>query len=179
MAGENMREILSVSALNDRIKALLEEGFALVWVEGEVSNLRRPASGHIYFTLKDAKSQIRAVIFRNPFAQRGWGRSTVFALEEGMCVVCRARLTVYPPRGDYQLTVDDLPERIRAYKSSQVLLVSDNPSEFVTMEEVERRYILRVLEAVGGNKTMAAEILGLDRKTLYRKLDRYLPRPPP
>jgi len=106
MIGENIREILSVSTLNDRIKALLEAGFALVWVEGEVSNLRRPGSGHVYFTLKDAKSQIRAVIFRNPFAQRGWGRPAEFAIEEGMCVVCRARLTVYPPRGDYQLIID-------------------------------------------------------------------------
>jgi exodeoxyribonuclease VII large subunit len=106
MIGENMREILSVSALNDRIKTLLEEGFALVWVEGEVSNLRQPASGHTYFTLKDAKSQIRAVIFRNSFAQRGWGRPAGFALEEGMCLVCRSRLTVYPPRGDYQLIID-------------------------------------------------------------------------
>ncbi len=101
-----MRDILSVSALNDRIKALLEAGFALVWVEGEVSNLARPSSGHTYFTLKDAKSQIRAVVFRNAFAQRGWGRPAGFALEEGMSVVCRARLTVYPPRGDYQLIVD-------------------------------------------------------------------------
>ena len=57
---------------------MLEEGFALVWVEGEVSNLRRPASGHVYFTLKDAKSQIRAVIFRNPFGG-GWNRSAGFA----------------------------------------------------------------------------------------------------
>lgn len=64
-----MREILSVSALNDRIKGLLEEGFAPLWVEGEVSNIRRPASGHLYFTLKDAKSQIRAVIFRTPFGR--------------------------------------------------------------------------------------------------------------
>ena len=101
-----MRDILSVSALTDRIKALLEEGFALAWVEGEVSNLHRPASGHIYFTLKDAKSQIRAVIFRNPYAQKGWSRPTGFALEEGMSIVCRARLTVYPPRGDYQLIID-------------------------------------------------------------------------
>ncbi len=106
MAGQEIREILSVSALNERIKALLEGGFALVWVEGEVSNLRRPASGHLYFILKDAKSQIRAVVFRNPFAQRGWGRPAGFALEEGMSVVCRARLTVYPPRGDYQLIID-------------------------------------------------------------------------
>src|SRR5512140_1699303 len=105
MAGESIGEILSVSALNDRSKALLEERFALVWVEGEVSNLRRPASGHVYFTLKDAKSQIRAVIFRMPFGRAG-NRTAGFDLEDGMCVVCRARLTVYPPRGEYQIIID-------------------------------------------------------------------------
>jgi exodeoxyribonuclease VII large subunit len=101
----NLKEILSVSALNDRIKALLEEGFALVWVEGEVSNIRRPASGHVYFTLKDAKSQIRAVIFRSPFGRIG-NRTSGFELEDGMSIVCRARLTVYPPRGEYQIIID-------------------------------------------------------------------------
>lgn len=106
----NMRDILTVSKLNERIKSLLEEGFAVVWVEGEVSNLRRPASGHIYFTLKDAKSQIRAVIFRNPFA-RSWGRTSGFEVEEGMSVVCRARLSVYPPRGEYQLVIDAVEPR--------------------------------------------------------------------
>ncbi|MEK7374956.1 MAG: exodeoxyribonuclease VII large subunit [Thermodesulfobacteriota bacterium] len=105
-----MRDILTVSKLNERIKSLLEEGFAVVWVEGEVSNLRRPASGHIYFTLKDAKSQIRAVIFRNPLA-RSWGRTSGFEVEEGMSVVCRARLTVYPPRGEYQLVIDAVEPR--------------------------------------------------------------------
>jgi exodeoxyribonuclease VII large subunit len=110
MDRENMKEILTVSALNERIKALLEEGFASVWVEGEVSNLRRPASGHVYFTLKDAKSQIRAVVFRNPFGG-GWKRSAGFAIEEGMSLVCRARVTVYPPRGEYQLIIDAVEPR--------------------------------------------------------------------
>ena len=54
-----------------------------------------------------------------------------------------------------------------------MLVASDDPAELVPLEEVERRYILRVLEAVGGNKTQAAQVLGLDRKTLYRKLERY------
>ncbi|MEO6419953.1 MAG: sigma-54 dependent transcriptional regulator [Polyangiaceae bacterium] len=72
-----------------------------------------------------------------------------------------------------QLTVEDLPEKIRDYRRSQVLLASDDPSELVSMEEVERRYVLRVLEAVGGNKNMAARVLGWDRKTLYRRLDRW------
>ena len=71
------------------------------------------------------------------------------------------------------VTVDDLPEKIRAYRASHVLVASDDPSELVPLEEVERRYILRVMEAVGGNKTLAAQTLGIDRKTLYRKLDQY------
>ncbi|WP_438016314.1 sigma-54 dependent transcriptional regulator [Sorangium sp. So ce315] len=72
-----------------------------------------------------------------------------------------------------QITVDDLPEKIRTYRRSHVLVSSDDPNELVPMEEVERRYILRVLEVVGGNKSQAAQILGFDRATLYRKLERY------
>ncbi|KYF93443.1 Fis family transcriptional regulator [Sorangium cellulosum] len=72
-----------------------------------------------------------------------------------------------------QITVDDLPEKIRTYRRSHVLVSSDDPTELVPMEEVERRYILRVLEVVGGNKSQAAHILGFDRATLYRKLERY------
>jgi two-component system response regulator HydG len=71
------------------------------------------------------------------------------------------------------LTVDDLPEKIRDYRQSYVVVAADDPSELVPLEEVERRYILRVLDAVGGSKTLAAQKLGLDRKTLYRKLERY------
>ena len=71
------------------------------------------------------------------------------------------------------LTVEDLPEKIRDYRSSQVILASNDPGELVPLEEVERRYILHVLDAVGGNRTLAARTLGLDRKTLYRKLRQY------
>ena len=72
-----------------------------------------------------------------------------------------------------QINVDDLPERIRDYKRSHVIVSSDDPNELVPMEVVESRYIARVLEAAEDNKTAAARILGFDRKTLYRKLDRY------
>ncbi len=71
------------------------------------------------------------------------------------------------------IVVDDLPEKIRDYKASAVIVDSDDPSDLLSMDEVEKRYILRVLEAVGGNKTQAAEVLGFDRKTLYRKLERF------
>ncbi|GAC1537567.1 MAG: sigma-54 dependent transcriptional regulator [Polyangiales bacterium] len=69
--------------------------------------------------------------------------------------------------------LDDLPERIVARGASHVVVVADDPSELVSLEEVERRYVLRVVEAVGGNRSHAARILGLDRKTLRRKLERY------
>lgn len=72
-----------------------------------------------------------------------------------------------------KLVVEDLPEKIRDYRGSQVFIGGDNPNELVPLEEIERRYILHVVEAVDGNKTLAARVLGLDRKTLYRKLQQY------
>ncbi|MBW2637570.1 MAG: exodeoxyribonuclease VII large subunit, partial [Deltaproteobacteria bacterium] len=95
-----MENILTVTELTANIKALLETSFGLLWVTGEVSNLRRPASGHVYFTLKDEASQIRAVIFRPAVAKIG------FALEDGMEIVCRGRLNVYHLRGEYQIVID-------------------------------------------------------------------------
>ncbi|MCX5836754.1 MAG: exodeoxyribonuclease VII large subunit, partial [Deltaproteobacteria bacterium] len=103
-----MKEIFTVTALNENIKRLLEASFDTLWVEGEISNLRKPASGHVYFTLKDEKSQIRAVSFRNPNMQRSlsWSRPSRFELEEGMSVICCARVSVYHQRGEYQLIVE-------------------------------------------------------------------------
>ena len=72
-----------------------------------------------------------------------------------------------------EVTVDDLPEKIRDYKSSDLTIPGVGVQEILTMDEVERRYILRVLKQVDGNKTMAADLLGLDRRTLYRKLERW------
>jgi two-component system response regulator HydG len=69
-----------------------------------------------------------------------------------------------------RLSVDDLPEKIRDHHSAQVVIGGEDPAELMPLEEVERRYIDHVLSTVGGNKSMAARILGLDRKTLYRKL---------
>lgn len=87
------------------------------------------------------------------------------------CIERAVALTRYE-----QVTVEDLPEKIRAYRASHVLVASNDPGELVPLEEVERRYILRVMEAAGGNKTLAANILGLGRKTLYRKLEGYASR---
>jgi two-component system response regulator AtoC len=73
-----------------------------------------------------------------------------------------------------EITTEDLPEKIRSYRQSHVMVeTTKDPVEMVPLEEIERRYILRVLQAVGGSRSQAAKILGVDRKTLYRKLERY------
>jgi two-component system response regulator AtoC len=72
-----------------------------------------------------------------------------------------------------EITVEDLPEKVRAYSSAHVVVAASDPTELVPLETVEQRYILHVLEAVGGSRTLAAQALGLDRKTLYRKLKAY------
>lgn len=92
--------LLTISELTSQIRLQLEAGFPLVWVSGEISNIRCPSSGHRYFTLKDEASQIRAVLFRSQ-ADR-----LKFSLEDGLEVIACGRLSVYEPRGDYQLLLD-------------------------------------------------------------------------
>jgi exodeoxyribonuclease VII large subunit len=93
---------LSPSQLNALARELLEGAFGLVWVEGEISNLSRPASGHLYFSLKDARAQVRCALFRQ---RAGLLR---FRPADGQKVIARARLSLYEPRGDYQLIVESL-----------------------------------------------------------------------
>ncbi len=96
------RRIYSVSELSAAIKNLLESTFPDVWVAAEVSNFRAAASGHLYFTLKDASAQLKAVCFRNQ------ARYLKFRPQDGLSVVARGRLGVYEPRGEYQLYVEFL-----------------------------------------------------------------------
>ncbi len=92
--------ILTVTQLTTQIKNLLEGAFPEVWVEGEISNLSVPQSGHAYFTLKDEHAQVRAVMFRSSL------RFLKFTLQHGIQVLCRGRVSVYDPRGEYQLLLD-------------------------------------------------------------------------
>ncbi len=96
------RRALTVSELTDRVQGILETEFVDVWVEGEVSNLKRAASGHVYFSLKDARAQIRAVVWKTD------ARLLRFQPKDGMHVLARGSLRVYPPRGDYQVSVQVL-----------------------------------------------------------------------
>ncbi len=92
--------ILTVTQLTYQLKNLLEGAFPDVWVEGEISNLTVPQSGHAYFTLKDEKSQVRAVLFRSSQSH------LKFTLQHGMQVICRGRIGVYEQRGEYQIIVE-------------------------------------------------------------------------
>jgi exodeoxyribonuclease VII large subunit len=94
--------VWTVSQLTSRIRGLLEEELPYVWVGGEISNLGRPTSGHIYFTLKDDRSQIRTVLWRSVRARMK------FELSDGMQVIIQGRCSIYEGRSEYQLVVDQL-----------------------------------------------------------------------
>ncbi len=98
------RQVLSVSQLNRRAKQLLETHLPLIWVEGEISNLARPSSGHWYFTLKDDNAQVRCAMFR------GRNQQVRFQPQQGQQVLVRARVSLYENRGDYQLIAEHMEE---------------------------------------------------------------------
>ncbi len=96
------RKILTVSELTADLKALLEKSYPIIWITGEISNFRVPSSGHYYFTLKDAGAQVFSVMFK------GQNRSLKFVPEDGMSITGFGRISVYPPRGSYQLIFEYL-----------------------------------------------------------------------
>jgi len=98
------RTVYSVSELNREVRVLLESGIGQVWVQGELSNLSRPSSGHWYFSLKDGDAQVRCAMFR---ARNNLSR---LSPREGQLVLARGRVSLYEPRGDYQLLVEQLED---------------------------------------------------------------------
>ncbi len=95
-------KVLSIGELTRAVRGLLESAFTPVWVEGEVSNLARPASGHVYLTLKDDTAPLKAVVYR------GVALRMRFDLRDGLRVIARGRLSVYEPRGEYQLQIEEI-----------------------------------------------------------------------
>ncbi|WP_233842948.1 exodeoxyribonuclease VII large subunit [Dyella sp. 2HG41-7] len=100
--GQPPRHILTPSTLNRLVRDLLEDALPLVWIEGELSNVARPSSGHLYFTLKDSGAQVRCAMFK---PKSTWLR---FKPADGMHVLARARVGLYEPRGEFQLVVEHL-----------------------------------------------------------------------
>ena len=92
----------TVSGLNEKVRITIEKALGLVWIQGEISNLARPNSGHIYFSLKDNKSQVRCAMFRAQVSR------VKFRPENGDLVTLRAKVSLYPARGDYQLIIESM-----------------------------------------------------------------------
>ncbi|RII27389.1 MAG: exodeoxyribonuclease VII large subunit [Geobacter sp.] len=124
------KRILTVSQLTSLIRGVLEENFEHVWVEGEISNLAMPSSGHLYFTLKDAGAQLRCVMFRAST------RALKFKPRDGMGLIVRGRLTVYDQRGDYQLLAEYLePKGLGALQMAFIQLKERLAKEGLFAEE--------------------------------------------
>jgi len=105
MAAVTPPKIYTVSDLTTEIRTVLEDSFAGVWVEGELSNFRHHSSGHMYFTLKDQESQIRAVMFRQQ------NRQLKFRPQDGLAILMYGEISVYEPRGEYQIVVEYMEPR--------------------------------------------------------------------
>ena len=124
---------LSVAELNERIRALLEEGFPHVRVRGEISDLRAPASGHVYFQLIDRQSRLRAVVWRGTRARLG------MIPRSGEAVMVTGRIVVYPPRGEYQLIVEAMrPDGAGAERERFLRLFSQLKAEGLFDEKNKR-----------------------------------------
>ncbi|MCY7312945.1 MAG: exodeoxyribonuclease VII large subunit, partial [Pseudoxanthomonas sp.] len=124
MPDDPAHDVLTPTQLNTLARDLLESSFPLVWVEAELGNVTRPASGHLYFTLKDARAQVKCAMFK-PKSQ--WLK---FVPREGLRVLGRGRLTLYEARGDYQLVLDHLEEAgegalRRAYEELKAKLAAE------------------------------------------------------
>lgn len=104
MSSSASNNIYSVSSLNQSVASLLEQEFGWIWVEGEISNLAQPASGHLYFSLKDNSAQVSCAMFR------GRNQALKFQPDNGNQVLVRAKVSLYQPRGNYQLIVDRMEE---------------------------------------------------------------------
>ncbi|WP_129127462.1 exodeoxyribonuclease VII large subunit [Geomonas oryzae] len=137
------RRVLTVSALTALVRGLLEENFDQVWVEGEISNIACPQSGHCYFTLKDPGAQIRCVMFRGAF------RTLKFTPRDGMRVVLRGRMTLFEPRGEYQLSVDAMePQGIGALQMAFIQLKERLAKEGL-FSELHKREIPKLPRRIG------------------------------
>ncbi|MBC2713371.1 MAG: exodeoxyribonuclease VII large subunit [Desulfosarcina sp.] len=99
-SNHSRQHVYEVTELNKKIKALLEDSFPFIWISGEISNFRVPSSGHCYFTLKDQRSQISAVMFRTQAS------ALKFRPEDGLSIIGLGRISVYEPRGSYQVILE-------------------------------------------------------------------------
>ena len=131
------RQVYTVSQLNREVGQLLKSGFPPLWLEGEISNLARPASGHLYFSVKDRSSQLRCAMFRRENSRLN------FRPDNGEAVLCRGRVGLYEPRGDYQFIVEHMEQagegRLRqAFEQLKRKLAAEGLFDAATKQEPPR-----------------------------------------
>ncbi len=141
MAAE--RNVYTVSRLNREVRLLLEQGLPGIWVEGEISNLARPSSGHWYFSLKDRDAQIRCAMFRQK------NSAVRFAPKDGSAVVARGRVSLYEPRGDFQLIVEHLEEAGLGALQREFERLRDRLSAEGLFDEARKRALPEVPRRIG------------------------------
>jgi exodeoxyribonuclease VII large subunit len=154
-------KVLSIGELTRSVQRLLEDAHPNVWVEGEVSNLARPSSGHVYLTLKDEEAPLKAVLYR------GFALRLRFDLRDGMRVVARGRLSVYQPRGEYQLLIEEVQPKgigplelaFRQLKEKLSVRGYFDPKRKRPLPRVPRRVVL-VTSPTGSAVRDMLEILG-------------------
>lgn len=157
-------DVISVSTLNRLARDLLESGLPRLWIGGEVSNLTLAASGHAYFSLKDAGAQVRCVMFRHKMANIG------FKLKEGMQVELKGAVTLYEARGDYQINVDTmrmagLGQLFEAFEKLKAKLAAEG-----LFDEAKKRPIPAHPLAIGVVTSLAAAALRDVVSTLRRRM---------
>lgn len=135
--------VLSVSQLNQHVRQLLEYDVGEIWVEGEISNLSKPSSGHFYFTLKDTHAQLRCVYFRN---RHGNGFN---ALQNGQQVIAAGKLSLYEARGDFQLIVEQLNEAGQGNLYRQFELLKTKLAALGLFDPARKKIIPKFPQCIG------------------------------
>lgn len=159
----SVRQVHTVSELTSLVRSALESSFTEVWLEGEVSNLRAPASGHLYCTLKDESSQIRAVLFRTTATRLR------FALEDGLHVVARGRVTVYEPRGEYQIIVDYVEPKGRGALQLAFEQLRTRLAEEGLFDDARKRPLPELPRTVGLVTSLSGAVIRDMLTVLYRR----------
>lgn len=159
------QKILTVSELTRDIKEVLENVFCEVFVEGEISNLRQPSSGHVYFSLKDEQAQLRAVLFKNASSR------IKFALADGMKAICSGRVGVYERDGQYQLYVNDVTPKGRG----ALQLAFEQLKERLAKEGLFDEARKRPLPFLPGSIGVVTSLTGAVIQDILHVLDRRFP----
>ena len=140
---ENQEHIYSISELNDEVASTLTEGFGVIWVEGEISNLMRSAAGHVYFSLKDETASVRCAMFRMQ------NQSLDFELRDGMQILARAKVGLYKQRGEFQLIVEYAEESGEGLLRQRFELLKQTLQKEGLFDELHKKPLPKMPKTIG------------------------------